>query len=591
VTDPGQFAPIVKVSRVRKIGSAAAPAATTATLEELLSGGLDAQWVKVSGVVRSVDSRGQGSSGPWRMELALGGGKVSVVATETRPAEGLVDAKVRVQATCLYQFTQGRKVLRPILFVPPNVPIEIIEPAPADADAPLRPAGSLLEFSPENTSGHRVHVRGVVTHQEPGTIVWIRDESGGLRVQTRQAGQLHAGDEIDVLGFPKYGSYTPTLEDAVFVKRGSTNPPGATELASLTNAFDHPGDLISLVATLTESERTPDGWLFMFQREGSSVKAFLKTPAGSPLINHWEPSSVLRVSGICSVVVDEVEPVTSGVWRPETFHLLLRATSDIALVKAPPWWTTKRKIWGLLIVTSGSLMVTAAVMLLTRRRLREQMHRRAMAEAEFAAILSERNRVAREIHDTLAQGLAATSVHLRLARKNVDGSPEEPLAHHLDLAQQLVRDSLEEARNSIWNMRSQVLETDDLAGALKGILHQMADGTNVKCHFETVGAARRLAPVLENNILRVGQEAISNALRHANGQSISVHLVFGQKHFRLDVKDDGRGFDLAKPPPGNGGFGLVGMRERAAHINGHLNIKSESGRGTELTLEVPLSGE
>ena len=140
-------------------------------------------------------------------------------------------------------------------------------------------------------------------------------------------------------------------------------------------------------------------------------------------------------------------------------------------------------------------------------------------------------------------------------------------------------------------MRSQILETDDLAGALKGILYQMADGSEVKCDFQTIGRARRLAPVLENNILRIGQEAISNAVRHANAKSISVSLLFGEKSFHFNVRDDGVGFDPTKPTPGEGGFGLVGMRERAAHIKGQLEIRSSSGQGTELTLRIPVSGE
>ena len=184
VTDPGEFAPIVKVSSVQKIGSGATPDPKPVTLEELLSGGLDAQWVEISGVVRSLDAEMlPGVFGRWHMDVGVGGGKVSVVSNGARPSEVAPDAKVRVLATCFYQFNQRRQVLRPMLLIPTNVPIELITPAPAEAEAaPIRPVGSLLEFSPESASGHRVHVRGVVTHQEPGTAVWIRDDSGALRI-------------------------------------------------------------------------------------------------------------------------------------------------------------------------------------------------------------------------------------------------------------------------------------------------------------------------------------------------------------------------------------------------------------------------
>ena len=591
VTDPGQFAPIVKVTSAWKIGSAPTPPAQPATFEELLSGALDAQWVEVSGIVRNIDVIEPGGFGQWHMEVATGGGKVSVVANGPRPLDVVPDAQVHVQAACFYQFTQRRQVLRPMLLVPAGVCVEVLKPAPAEPEAAsVRPAGSLLEFKTDNALGHRVHVRGLVTHQEPGSTVWLRDESGALRIQTKQSEILQPGDEIHVFGFPKYGSYTPTLEDAVFKKGQTGNSPVALDLATPEAAFDHPGDLISLEATLTEIQRIPDGWTLTLEKNRLAFKAIFKSASNITFAGQCQPGSVVCISGICSVITDDAEPVVSGVWRPPTFQLLIRSPGDLVTIKAPPWWTPKHIIFLSLSIAGGSVLVAGIVSLLARRRLRDQAHRRAMAEAEFAAILSERNRVAREIHDTLAQGLAATSVHLRLAKKNANGS-SQAVEHHLNVAQQLVQDSLKEARTSIWNMRSQVLETGDLAAALKGILQQMADGTDLKINFQAVGRARRLAPMLENNILRIGQEAISNAIRHAEAKSVSVNLVFGEKHFRLNVEDDGRGFDPAKPPPGDGGFGLVGMRERTTHINGQLEIRSSPGHGTELTLQIPTLGD
>jgi signal transduction histidine kinase len=280
----------------------------------------------------------------------------------------------------------------------------------------------------------------------------------------------------------------------------------------------------------------------------------------------------------------------SGVWEPDSFSLLIRSVADLTVLESPPWWTPAHVILILGAVIGGLLLVTGVVALLARRRLNEQERQRAMAEAEFTAILSERNRVAREIHDTLAQGLVATSVQLRLAKKTSGSSPES-LAQHLDAAQQLVRSSLEEARKSIWNMRSQVLETGDLASALQGILKQMADGSELKTAFEIKGQARRLAPVIESNLLRMGQEAITNAAKHAQAKNLQVRLEFGEKQFCLVVADDGKGFDPASPPPSDGGFGLVGMRERAAELKGELKVRSSPGQGTEIKFAVPLTGD
>jgi signal transduction histidine kinase len=140
-------------------------------------------------------------------------------------------------------------------------------------------------------------------------------------------------------------------------------------------------------------------------------------------------------------------------------------------------------------------------------------------------------------------------------------------------------------------MRSHVLESNDLAGALTGILKQLSEGTGIQATIAVTGKARRLAPVVENNLLRVGQEAITNAARHAHASRIAVTLDFADEQFRLVVSDDGRGFNSAQPPPGDGGFGLVGIRERAAQLKGDLNIRSAPGDGTEIRLSVPLSAD
>jgi signal transduction histidine kinase len=281
-----------------------------------------------------------------------------------------------------------------------------------------------------------------------------------------------------------------------------------------------------------------------------------------------------------------------GIWQPQSFQfqILMRSPDDLTVISRPSWWTPQHTILCLVGITGGLMLVTGVVMLLARHRLIEQGRQRAMAELEFAAILAERNRLAREIHDTLAQGLVATSVQLRLARKQTNGATQS-LQQHLDSAQQLVRQSLQEARNSIWNMRSQVLENGDLAGALKGILQQMTDSTEVQTEFEVAGNARRLAPVIENNLLRVGQEAITNATKHAQAGRIKVKIEFSDTLFQLSVSDDGHGFDPAVPRSGNGGFGLVGMRERVAELQGELNIRSMPGHGAEIRLTIPLASE
>jgi len=589
VTDPGEFAPIVRATTARKAGTAAIPPPRPVSYQELITGALDAQWVELTGVVRRYINPAPGSD-VWRLLLAADGGVVPIRGSTRRDPQIVEDAEVNVQALCFYQFNQKRQVLTPVLSVPSGVPVRVVKPAPANPfDAPVRSANSLLQYSPDLPNGHRVHVRGIVTHAQPGSLVWIRDQSSGLRVHAAQREDLKPGDRIDVLGFPAYGSYSPMLEEAIFRKTGPAQPPAPLFLTNAVSAFDHEDDLIETEAMLMEIQPVLEGFVLTFERDGTVFKGILKHPANKRTLPDWQAGSRVRITGICQVIHDDPRPLM-GIWQPQSFQIFLRSAEDLIVLETPSWWTPRRIIYLLAAASAGLLLAVGVLTLASRHRLEAQARHRAMAEAEFGAILAERNRVAREIHDTLAQGLAATSVQLRLAKKMAASDPDS-LNHHLDLAQQLVGESLEEARNSIWNMRSQVLETSDLAGALNGILKHMAEGSDVHTDVEVTGRVRRLAPVIENNLLRVGQEAITNAIRHARAREIKVTLDFGERQFHLSVRDDGQGFDPDKPPANKSGFGLVGMRERAAELKGELIIHSAAGQGTEISLLVPLSGE
>lgn len=592
VTDPGEFAPIILVKSVHYLATTPLPTPLKVTFQQMIAGTLDGQLVEVSGVVRSWEPiTATNEFGKWHMELAVGDGRLTVSSNGQHPAGVEQDAEVRVQGVCFYQFNDKRQVISPLVLISRDAPIHIEKSAPADPfNAPVRAVSSLLQFSPSADYQHRVHVRGIVTFQQRSLFVWLRDQVSGLRVQTHQSQQLQSGDDIDVVGYVRYGAEAPVLEDAVFQRRSSGSPPQPMNLTRPDDAFDHQEDLVSIDAILTDVQPVLEGWSFTFQDQGTTFKAILRRLVAERVLGHWQNQSRVRVSGICLAIPDDSRTVISGIWHPRSFQILLRSPDDLMVITPAPWWTPPHIILLFAVIAGASLLVTALVMLSARRRLREQAIHRAMAETEFAAILSERNRVAREIHDTLAQGLAATSVQLTLAKKNANGASES-LNHHLEAAHELVRESLAEARDSIWNMRSHVLESSDLAGALREVLKQRCDGTGIETNVEVSGRSRRLAPILENNLLRIGQEAIFNATKHAKPKHILVKLEFGEKHFRLAVQDDGCGLETNGSPRTDGGFGLTAMRERATELKGELKVGSVNQRGTEILVTVPLSGE
>jgi len=205
--------------------------------------------------------------------------------------------------------------------------------------------------------------------------------------------------------------------------------------------------------------------------------------------------------------------------------------------------------------------------------------------AEEASILEERNRIAREIHDTLAQALTGVIVHMEVAKVVV---PEDSKArNHLIQAHNLARDGLAEARRSVWALRPQVLEQGSLSQALESLVHGLTAGTRIKGEC-TIEETQYLLPShVETNLLRIAQEAFVNALKHAHANAVQVELTFGSQAVSLCVRDDGRGFN---PELQSGkGFGLLGMRERIQSLGGHLTIASQPGQGTKVTAIVPLA--
>ena len=211
-------------------------------------------------------------------------------------------------------------------------------------------------------------------------------------------------------------------------------------------------------------------------------------------------------------------------------------------------------------------------------------------ESQFAAVLAERNRIAREIHDNLAQEMLGISVQLEVVARTMPASAE--LARtHLDRVRMLVRHGIAEARRYVWDLRSQALDKNDLPAALSDTARRLTTETAVSAKVEVSGTFRPLSPLIEGNLLRIGQEAINNAVRHAQARNILVNLKFDARRVQLSVRDDGHGFNYQESMNGDAKhFGLVGMQERAVRIGGTLKVDSRAGEGTEVLVDVPISG-
>jgi signal transduction histidine kinase len=232
----------------------------------------------------------------------------------------------------------------------------------------------------------------------------------------------------------------------------------------------------------------------------------------------------------------------------------------------------------------------------TNRRLTEALaenaalHGQLLVQAREAGVLDERQRLAREIHDTIAQGLTGVITQLQAAKQS---STIEVATDHVDRAAQLARDSLDEARRSVHDLTPRQLTHDSLSDALQRLVDEWSTSHAIPAALQTTGRIRPLHDEIEATLLRVAQESLTNVGKHAAAGRVGVTLSFMSDDVTLDVRDDGRGFDIDEAPIASthGGFGIAGMQMRAVRVSGVLEVESEPGGGTAVSVRLPAVEE
>jgi signal transduction histidine kinase len=254
-------------------------------------------------------------------------------------------------------------------------------------------------------------------------------------------------------------------------------------------------------------------------------------------------------------------------------------------------------VGGLISVVFGSLFALWITRIIEqsyeRRQLIEQLEatRSELAAAEReGGRLAERQRLARDIHDTLAQGFVSIVVQLQAAESELPAGAEAARAH-LERARRTARDNLAEARRLVWDLRPTQLRAASLGEALGRLADRLAEETGIAATATVTGTPRPLSPDAEVTLLRVTQEALANVTRHARADRVALTLSYMDGEAALDVHDDGVGFSPGSGgTDGNGGLGLPGMRERVEALGGRLAVESAPGRGTTVAVTVPAEG-
>ena len=328
---------------------------------------------------------------------------------------------------------------------------------------------------------------------------------------------------------------------------------------------DHDAELVRMKAQLLSVLRGPTERALVLRIGDTVFEAGLDLAQDGAPIEGIRAGSLLSVAGVYSY--------QGG--PPPSFRLYLRSPGDVRVLSAAPWWTLRH--------TAVMVTILAFAAGVGAWRIRAVTHRKRL---EYQAVLHERTRVARELHDTLEQGLAGLSLQLEAVDGSFRTAPERA-SESLDLARQMLRYSLEETRRSVMDLRAQALETRDLPGALASLARQMTLNTSAEAHVRVTGAVQRLDAAKEHHLLRIGLEALTNALKHGRATHIEIELRFSPDSTDLIVTDNGQGLESSERATGGAHFGLQGVRERVDKLGGLLNVDSAPGAGTRLAVSVP----
>ena len=580
--------------RLRILPSSNPLVAQSANYMDLKSGRMECRLVETEGLVRS--ARIDWDLKPPRLLLNIltpaGDFTAWVQRFDGANGSNFVDSKVRVRGVCLAWSNLRKQPSSLRLLVSRLSDVNMIGPPPRPPfDAPLTTAETLFAFRRDGINLHRVKVQGVVTWC--GTKESFALENGNYGVSVRgnfgQSPLPVPGDEVEVVGFPELVGYSASLTDSVWkiIRSGKAPEPlemEASQIIGETELKDVDQRLIRLEGTLVSRGIESGGSLFEM-RDGSHL--FEATLAGMQSVefaNSLSAGSILAMTGIC-----EISPQKQQDFRgdgPNRFILRLRTTNDIKVLHPGPWLTIPR-----LLALCGAAALGLIGLLVWNRSLRITVDRRTRFLAnevrsrhdrnvQFNAILSERARVAEELHDTVQQGLLATALQVEAASLTLTDHPAKT-PHHLALAQRYLEHSREGLRRSVWNLHETSATADDILVELEELIAAMnvEGGISIVLHVE--GTPLQLDELKTHEIMRFARELISNAIRHSGATRIVVAVTHDPRFFALEVRDNGIGFDTAAAPgPSSGHFGVTGMRERANRLGAQLTFESQPGNGT-----------
>jgi signal transduction histidine kinase len=421
---------------------------------------------------------------------------------------------------------------------------------------------STLRLLPPNTPT-AVTVHGVVTLVSP--VLFIQDSTGGLAIPGgRSTRPLQIGDAIEAKGNAELHDFSSVLREAEVRPLWTHTPASPVAISAsqaATGAFD--AQYVELEGGVVDLDFVTGQTLVMTLEEGP--QSFRAIVNGRNLKSGAQRVSVrsrVRLRGICVADPEYTKDLTP-------VALLLPSIDDVEVVKDPPWWSTGH-IVALII---GFLLLLLAT----------QAAYGFVAKSRLQAVIGERERLTHDMHDTLGQSFAGIGFQLEAIRD--DTVQDEHLRPQLNSAIQMVRDSHKEAKRSIAALRPQNIESLGLLGTLDQDARRIVGTGGIEVKTRLMGSERAIPSTIADTVLRIGQEAIANAVRHGQPNKLILTIFYDQTDLRLTVEDNGTGFRAGDEYDG---FGIRGMKKRAESIAADFKLSSSPGTGTAVEVLAPI---
>jgi len=574
------YLPFFHAHRIEVIGRTELPPPHPIAPGEIYQPQFDTGWVEVPALVTGVESGGLAYTLAVEIYGQTFKADIPLTPDAVDRAARLMQRQVRMTAILGTVYNDKRQMTGRHFFVPSFDHIVLAGPEiDPSTPRPLKIADMLVSH---NSPTELIRIEGTITQLDPKGF-HLRDSSGSTLVITPSRHELQAGARVAIDGFGTISPFRPIVRAITVTKTGQSAPPPPLPIDFQPK--DGPNqhlELVRLEAELLGLRNAKDEAILQCRSGNHIFEATLPLPTSE--LPTLIPGDRLGLTGICELITNHPLPRLEWVTG---FRLQLADSSAIQLLHRAPWWTTRRLLTAL-AATSGAALVFGIGVFALRRRVKHQVGVIA-GEVEKRAISTERERMARDLHDTLEQQLTGVAMQLEsLAHSPHQRSPV--ISDRLNLASRMLRHSREEARRSVWDLRNRLLEIHGLAAAIQSLAASAAvdGGPEVEALIDR--SPTGLHQGVEYQLLRMAQEALANALKHARAKHITLRLAVAADHCRLTVEDDGAGFDplLVDPlqPPH---FGLLGLRERADKIAAKLDIRTRPGHGCTVTVKVPVT--